>query len=78
MQNITYIVTDQTGNAWQKPVVARQAQRTHPGEDTPLQRSNGRVCCVRGAICNGGVPFRLHRGGVVNAQRVFVPRDLGL
>jgi len=59
-------------------VVAHQAQRTYPGEDTPLQRSNGRVCCVRGVICNDGVPFRLHRGSVVNAQRVFVPRDLDL
>jgi len=32
-------------NAWQRPAVARQVQRTHPGEDTPLQRSNRRVCC---------------------------------
>jgi len=35
-----------TRNAWQSPAVARQAQRTHPGEDTPLQRSNHLVCCL--------------------------------
>jgi len=29
-----------TRNACQSPAMARQAQRTHPGEDTPLQRSN--------------------------------------
>jgi len=57
----------------QGPAVARQAQCTHPGEDTPLQRSNLRVCCCHDVICNHGVPFRPHRGGVMSAQRVFCP-----
>jgi len=62
-----------TRNASQSPAVTRQAQRTHPGEDTPLQRSSRRVCCLRDVTCNEGVLFRAHRGGVVSAQRVFCP-----
>jgi len=53
----------QTRNAWQSLAVARrrQAQLTHPGEDTPLQRSNRRVCCVRDVTCNERAPFRPYR-----------------
>jgi len=51
-----------TRNAWQSPSVARRAQRTHRGEDTPLQQSNRRACCLRDVICNEAVPFRPHRG----------------
>jgi len=63
---------------WQSPAVARQAQRTHTDEDTPLQRPNRRVCWLCDVICNEGVPFRPHRGGVMSAQRVFVPGYLDL
>jgi len=59
-------------------VVARLARRTQAGDVTPLQRSNRRVCWLRDVICNEGVLFRPYRGGVVNAQRVFVPGDLDL
>jgi len=62
-----------TRNAWQSPSVARQPQRTHPSEDTPLQRSNRRACCLRDVICNEAAPFRPHRGSVLSAQRVFCP-----
>jgi len=67
-----------TINAWQSPAIARLAQRPQAGDVIPLQRSNRRVCWLRDFICNEGVPFRPYRGGVVNAQRVFVPGDLDL
>ena len=60
-----------TRNAWQSPVVACQAQRTNPGEDTPLQQSNRRICCLCNVTCNDGIPFHPHRGGVMSAQRIF-------
>jgi len=41
--------------------------------DTPLQRWNRHACCLRYVICNEGVPFRAHRGGVVSALRDFGP-----
>jgi len=64
-----------TRNGWQSPAVAHPAQRTHAGDVTPLQRSNGRVGCLRNVICNEGFPFRPYRGAA-SAQRVFVPGDL--
>jgi len=51
-----------TRNAWQSPAVACQAGCTHPGEDTPLQRSNRHICCLRDVICHEGVPFRAYWG----------------
>ena len=49
-----------TRNACQSPAVVRQAQLTHPGKDTPPQRSTRRACCLRDVICNEGSPFRPH------------------
>jgi len=54
------------------------ARTTQAGEDTPRQRSNRRACCLRDVICNEAVPFRPYCGGVVSAQRIFVPGDLNL
>jgi len=62
-----------TRNAWQSPAVARQTQRTHPREDTHLQRSNRRVCCLRDVICNRTRAFpSVHTPGVLWVHSAFL------
>jgi len=78
IRRLSQRLINKTRYAWQSQAVGRQAQHTQAGDVTPLQRSNGRVCCLRDVICNEGVPFRPYRSGVVSAQRVFVPGDLDL
>ena len=73
-----YARTVRTRNEWQSPAVARQPQRTHPGEDTPLQRSNRRACCLRDVMQWGrSIPFTI--AGVFWVHSAFfVPGDLDL
>jgi len=57
------------GNAWQSPVVIRQAQRTLHALRTHAPAIKRRACCVCDVICNEAVPFRPYCAGVATRTR---------
>jgi len=57
------------GNAWQSPVVIRQAQCTPHALRMPAPAIKRRACCVCDVTCNQAIPFRPYCVGVATRTR---------